>query len=90
MGLNLRADRHRRALTSTATPQRLQRLHRQGAIVFTQLREAATAAYYPFGNVAVTGRDPREARTKLTAVCLALGLETREAMEDMVGDFVCP
>ena len=89
MGLNLWANRHIEALTTTATLERLQQLHQQGAIVFTQLKQQVSTTNYPVGNIAVRGRTPAEAVTKLTTVCECLGLETKELMEEVLGDFVC-
>ena len=89
VGLNLWTNRYRAALTTTATPERLQQLHQQGAIVFSQFKQEVSTSYYPVGNIAVRGRTPAEAVTKLTTVCECLGLETKESMEEMLGDFIC-
>ena len=89
MGLNLRPNRHEVALKTTATPERLQQLHVQGVILFTRFRLEVETVYYPIGNIAVFGRTPAEAATKLTSLCEYLGLETKESMEEVLGDFMC-
>ncbi|KAL8582295.1 hypothetical protein ACOMHN_037052 [Nucella lapillus] len=90
MGINLLRSRHGKALATTASPERLQRLHQEGQIIFCDLKNDAFT--HPFDqprcSVAVHAPDLYEARAKLVSVCTQLGLETQESVLELLAYFV--
>ena len=93
MGIMLYPSRHRHALQTTATPERLQRLHDDGHVIFTQFESEVDCSQSssneePYCNLAVKAADVKEARAKLTGVCTSLGLETEDSLREIIQDFV--
>lgn len=94
LGIMLYANRHGHALSTSATPEHLWALHKQGIVLFTQLEsevKGTTSAYEkPFGNLAVCKRTLFEAHANLVSVCETLGLETKESLKDSLGNLCLP
>lgn len=93
MGIMLYPSRHRHALQTTATPERLQRLHDDGHVIFTQFESEVDCSHgssyeEAYCNLAVKAAGVEEARAKLTAVCAILGLETEDSLREILQDFV--
>ena len=93
MGIMLYTSRHHHALKTTATPERLQRLHDDGHIVFTQFERDVDHSHSrsyeePYGNLAVRAAGVEEARARLIGVCTSLGLETEDSLCEILQDFV--
>lgn len=92
LSILLYASRHRTALATSATPERLLQLQEKGTIIFTQLqseaKEPATDSEEPFGNLAVHASNLSEARTQLISICETLGIETKESLKDILKHFM--
>nr|KAG5699351.1 hypothetical protein BaRGS_004288 [Batillaria attramentaria] len=84
IGLLLYPGRHGNALATTATPERLQKLHDQGTVVFMQSEEEVDGGPHeyesPFATLVVRGATVEETRAKFMSVCLTLGLETEDSL----------
>nr|KAG5697350.1 hypothetical protein BaRGS_004076 [Batillaria attramentaria] len=92
IGLLLFASRHGNALATTATPEHLRDLHERGCILYVPMLDPAvrfTRGYErPVGSLAVHAPTLDEARAKLVATCVTLGLETEDSLADVMKDFV--
>lgn len=92
MGILLYPSQHKQALSTTATPRHLQRLHDQGSIIFRQMEENLedwTLEFEePLASIGVKAPTVEEARAKLEGLCIGLGLETEESMRELLQDFV--
>jgi len=97
MGLMLYPSRHYTALTTMATPDRLQSMHDESdVIVYTQLEPTLEAPPEDiqdeegFGNLAVKGDNLEDAKNKLIGLCVSLGLETEDELKPILMDFIDP
>ncbi|PVD37014.1 hypothetical protein C0Q70_04007 [Pomacea canaliculata] len=91
IGISLYSSHHGTALATTATPELLRHLHERGDIIFTQMYEDAESRGNVmeklFANLAVRAPTIKEARAKLTRICVSLGLETEESMVEILQNF---
>lgn len=97
MGLMLYPSRHYNALNDLATPERLQAMHDESeVIVYNQLEEEimpykeGQQFEEPFANLAVKADSVDEAKAKLIALCVSLGLETEDDLKPILKDFIEP
>ena len=93
MGISLFSSRHRHAFQTTATPERLQQLHDDGHIVFSQFDSEMDSSHSnsfeePCASLAVKAASVEEARARLISICTSLGLETEESLRELLQDFV--
>jgi carnosine synthase len=95
MGINLYPSRHTEALKNLATPERLQSMHDESeVIVYNQLEEEIAEFHEgqqfeePFANLAVKADSVDEAKAKLIALCVSLGLETEDDLKPILKDFI--
>ena len=82
VGYKLYADKHGQALSTTARPATLQKLHDDGELLLmqhdTEVRETYGTPSVPFCTLAVHDRSFSSALCKLQKICLELGIEAPE------------
>ncbi|KAJ8371699.1 hypothetical protein AAFF_G00303080 [Aldrovandia affinis] len=76
VGVMCVVSQHLQALRTTARPERLRRLHQEGALRLNELEDELIAGEYeePYCNVGVRDERPADARRRLLALCQGLGL----------------
>ena len=82
VGYKLYADKHGQALSTTAHPATLQKLHDDGELLLmqhdTEMRETDGRPGLPFCTLAVHGSSFSAALCQLQKICLELGIEASE------------